>query len=99
MFSSNLTVFANKLFLQIPSVLAQAADGNPMASLWRHLLAAMVFAIVGIAVLGACFWIMKKLTPFSVTKEIEQDQNVALAVLMGSVIIGMAMIISAAILG
>ena len=34
----------------------------------------------------------------SVTKEIEQDQNVALAIIIGSVIIGMSIIIAAAIL-
>ena len=91
-------MFSNQLFQLLPSVLAQTAE-NPMTGLWRHLLAVVVFSLVGIAVLGACFWVMERLTPFSVTKEIEQDQNVALAIVMGSVIIGMALIIAAAILG
>ncbi len=93
-------MFSFNAFLRIPYMLAQVANAeNPIAGLWRHLLAVIVFSLVGIAVLVACFWIMKKLTPFSVVKEIEQDQNVALAVVMGSVIIGMALIIAASILG
>lgn len=92
-------MFSINSFLRIPCVLAQAAADNPMVGIWRHLLAVVVFSLVGIAVLSACFWMMKRLTPFSVVKEIEQDQNVALAIVMGSVIIGMALIIAASILG
>jgi putative membrane protein len=36
--------------------------------------------------------------PFSLRKEIEEDQNTALAIIIGSVIIGMSIIIAAAIL-
>jgi len=67
------------------------------AKLSEHLLAVVIYSVVGVLVLGSCFWIMKRLMPFSVTKEIEEDQNIALAVLMGSVIIGMSIIIAAAI--
>ena len=48
---------------------------------------------------GLAFFIMGKATPFSLRKEIEEDQNVALAVVIASVIIGIAMIIVAAITG
>ncbi len=79
--------------------LTQAVEGvNPM-KLWEHLLAAIIFSLIGIAVLGVCFKLMSKLSPFSLKKEIEEDQNVALAVIMGAVIIGMSIIIAAAILG
>ena len=71
---------------------------NPM-KLWEHLLAAVIFSLIGIAVLGICFKLMSKLSPFSIKKEIEEDQNVALAVIMGAVVIGMSIIIAAAILG
>ena len=74
------------------------AEVNP-AKLWEHLLAAVVFSLVGVAVLGVCFFLMNKFSPFSIKKEIEEDQNVALAVIMGAVIIGMSIIIAAAILG
>jgi uncharacterized membrane protein YjfL (UPF0719 family) len=37
--------------------------------------------------------------PFSVKKEIEEDHNTSLAIIIGAVIIGVAMIIAAAIHG
>jgi uncharacterized membrane protein YjfL (UPF0719 family) len=58
-----------------------------------------VFAGIGIVVFGIAFWIMTKFAPFSVKKEIEDDQNVALAVIMAGVIIGVSLIISSAISG
>lgn len=78
-------------------LLAQAGGG--IALLGSHLLAAIAFSVVGIVVLGGCFWLIKRLMPFSVTKEIEEDQNVALAIIIASVILGLSIIIAAAILG
>ncbi len=58
---------------------------------------AAVFAAIGLAVFGIAFWLMTKLAPFSVRKEIEEDQNTALAVIMAGVLIGVALIIAAAV--
>ena len=58
-----------------------------------------VFAGIGLAVFGIAFWLMTKLAPFSVKKEIEDDQNIALAVIMAGVLIGISLIIAAAISG
>jgi uncharacterized membrane protein YjfL (UPF0719 family) len=58
-----------------------------------------VFAGIGLAVFGLAFWAMTKLAPFSVKKEIEEDQNTALAIIMAGVIIGVSLIISSAIAG
>lgn len=58
-----------------------------------------VFAGIGLAVFGIAFWVMTKLAPFSVKKEIEEDQNTALAIIMAGVIIGVSLIISSAISG
>lgn len=59
----------------------------------------IVYSAIGFAVFGAAFFIMTKISPISVAKEIEEDQNVALAVLMGSIFISLAIIIQAAIRG
>src|SRR6266571_1069747 len=56
-----------------------------------------VFAGIGLAVFAIAFWIMTKIAPFSVKKEIEEDQNVALAVIMAGVLIGISLIIASAI--
>jgi putative membrane protein len=58
-----------------------------------------VFAGIGIVVFAIAFWIMNKLAPFPIKKEIEEDQNVALAVIMAGVIIGVSLIIAAAVSG
>lgn len=78
---------------------APVFEGVLQGRLWVHLLAAVIFSLVGVAVLALCFKLMNKLSPFSLKKEIEEDQNVALAIIMGAVIIGMSIIIAAAIMG
>jgi putative membrane protein len=67
--------------------------------LGEALVSSAAFAVLGIVVFSVTFWIITKLAPFSIIKEIEHDQNTALAVLVASVIIGIAMIVSAAIIG
>jgi uncharacterized membrane protein YjfL (UPF0719 family) len=52
-----------------------------------------------LVVFGVAFFVVVKASPFSVRKEIEEDQNIALAVIIGAMIIGIALIISAAIQG
>jgi len=43
--------------------------------------------------------VIEKVAPFSVRRELEEDQNIALAIVIGSVILGSALIIAAAING
>ena len=59
----------------------------------------VIFVLIGLVVFGIAFFIVVKVTPFSVKKEIEDDQNTALAIIIGAIIIGVALIISAAIQG
>ena len=56
------------------------------------------YTVLGVALMGLCWWVINKMTPFSVVQEIEEDQNVALSVLIGSVFIALAIIIAAVIL-
>ena len=64
-------------------------------TLLRQLLETVVFSFVGMAMCVVFFFIVVHISPFSIRKEIEQDQNVALGVIIGAAIIGIAMIISA----
>jgi putative membrane protein len=59
----------------------------------------VIFVLIGLIVFGIAFFIVVKVAPFSVKKEIEEDQNTSLAIIIGSIIIGVALIISAAIQG
>ena len=65
----------------------------------RPLLATVIYSMLGILIFAFGFFLMNKLAPFSLRKEIEDDQNTALAVVMGSVILGLAIVIAAAIHG
>ena len=65
----------------------------------NELLEVLVFSGIGVLVFAVAFFVMVKIAPFSVQKEIEEDQNTSLGIVMGSVIIGLAMIISAVIGG
>ena len=62
-------------------------------------LAAIIFSTIGIVFFAIAFFLIAKLSPFSVRKEIEEDQNTALGILIGSIIIGIALIVSAAMHG
>ena len=63
----------------------------------HHLLLTLIYSAVGLSFFGLAFFIMTKVTPFSIKKEIEEDQNTSLGIIIGSVIIGLSLIISAAI--
>ena len=71
----------------------------PMDQLANLVVTTLVFALVGIVLFALAFLIIVKIAPFSTRKEIEEDQNVALAILIGSVIIGIAMIVASAVHG
>ena len=58
-----------------------------------------IFTAFGLLIFAIAYIIILKATPFSVRKEIEEDQNVALAVVIGAIIIGISIIIAAAIQG
>jgi len=62
-----------------------------------YLLNAIVYAVLGIAIFSLSFVIFDKMTPYHLWKEIVEDKNVALAVLIGAMSIGMCIIIAAAV--
>ncbi len=64
----------------------------------QELVHTFIYSGVGLIVFTAFFLVIVKVSPFPVIKEIEEDQNVALAVLMGAVVIGLSIIIAAAII-
>lgn len=59
----------------------------------------LIYTLFGVVVFGLAFWAMVKIAPFSIMKEIEADHNVAVAVLMAAVILGLSIIIAAALHG
>lgn len=66
-------------------------------SLQANILAAVVFAALGIVVFVLSFVVVDKLTPYDLWKEILEEHNTALAVLIGLASLGISIIIAAAI--
>ena len=65
--------------------------------LGHQVIATVVFAAVGLVLFGLCFVVLGKVVKFPIRKEIEEDQNVAVAILIGSAMIAFALIVSAAV--
>ena len=78
---------------------ATYAFAIPIEGLLPVLIITVVFVLLGLLVFALAFVIIVKVAPFSVRKELAEDQNVALAIVIGSVIIGSAIIVAAAIHG
>ncbi len=63
------------------------------------LLETLLYTGLGALVFALVFFAVVKLSPFSVRKEIEEDQNIALGLVIASLNIGFAIIIAAVIGG
>jgi putative membrane protein len=68
-----------------------------LSVLGMSLVSVLVYSVFGVVIFGVAFLVMVKVAPFSVVKEIEEDQNTSLAILFGSVFIGLSIIIASAI--
>jgi len=68
-----------------------------MAEDIRLLINAFIFAMLGIIIFGIGFVVLDKMTPYDLWKEIVEGKNVALAVLIGAISLGMCVIIAAAV--
>lgn len=93
----------DRLLTGFVPVFAQMTEVVPRETLWTifgmHVISAVAFAAIGLAVFGGALWLFVRLAPFSVRKEIEEDHNVALAIIMAAMLIGISTIIAAAIQG
>lgn len=62
-------------------------------------LSTVLYTLFGLIIFALAFFAIVKISPFSIRKELEADQNVAVAILIASVILGLAIIIAAALHG
>ena len=63
----------------------------------QNLVSSLVFSGVGLLVFVAGFFVIRLILPYDIHKEIEQDHNTALGIVIGAFILGLAIIIAAAI--
>ena len=59
--------------------------------------ATLVWVFLGLALFAMSFWAVTHMVPFSVRKEIEEDQNIALGFIIAAMFLGIAYIIGSAI--
>ena len=60
---------------------------------------AVVFAFLGVIIFGVSFFVIDLLTPYQLWKEIVEEKNSALAIVVGAMSLGICLIIAAAIHG
>jgi len=92
-------VLSSPLFAAEGDPAVPAEQANLFSNIVPNLVLAIVFTLVGMLLFGLCIWLIVKIAPFSVQKEIEEDQNTSLGIIMGSLILGIALILAAAIHG
>ena len=61
------------------------------------ILTALIFVFIGLIFFAFAYFVLSRMFP--IRKEIEEDQNTALGIVIGSIMIGIAIIIAAAIHG
>ncbi len=71
----------------------------PVNQLVDLIITTLAFTLLGLILFALAFWIIVKVSPFSIRKELEIDQNTALGIVIGSVIISIALIVAAAVHG
>jgi putative membrane protein len=64
---------------------------------WAPMVAALVYSVIGLAIFGVAFVLVDRLTPYHLWKEIIDEHNTALAIIVGAMAIGISIIISSAI--
>ncbi len=58
---------------------------------------AIIYAVTGVIIFCLTFAIIDKLTPYDLWKDVCEDKNVALGIMVGAAILGICIIIAAAI--
>lgn len=62
-----------------------------------YLINAIIYSVLGIVIFSLAFVVIDRLTPYDLWKEICENRNVALAVMVGAMSLGISIIIAAAV--
>ena len=66
-------------------------------SLGHTILDATIFGVVGIALLIIGYYIWELVTPYNLRRELQDNKNLAVAVVAAAFIVGMAIVVAAAL--
>jgi putative membrane protein len=64
---------------------------------WAPMVAALVYAAIGLVVFAVAFVLVDRLTPYNLWRELIDEKNSALAIVVGAVAIGISIIVASAI--
>ncbi|WP_287877029.1 DUF350 domain-containing protein [Acidovorax sp.] len=62
-------------------------------------LGSILYALIGVVIFWLCFWLIDKITPADLWREIVEKQNQALALVVAAMCLGISIIVAAAIHG
>ena len=85
----------------VPAALLQVVPPQvPMqpAPLWRLMLDAALFGLSGIVLLIIGYYLWELITPYNLRREIHENRNVAVAIVVAAFIFGMAIVIAASLI-
>jgi uncharacterized membrane protein YjfL (UPF0719 family) len=68
------------------------------APLWRLVLDAALFGLSGIVLLIIGYYLWELITPYNLRREIHENRNTAVAIVVAAFIIGMAIVIAASLI-
>jgi putative membrane protein len=82
----------------VPAAAGPVLQALPQAPLWRLMLDAALFGLAGIVLLIIGYYLWELITPYNLRREIHENRNVAVAIVVAAFIIGMAIVIAAALI-
>jgi putative membrane protein len=65
----------------------------------QYLINSLVYSILGVAVFWIAFIVIDKLTPYDLWRELVEERNTALAIVIAAMCLGVAIIVASAIHG
>ncbi|WP_130733419.1 DUF350 domain-containing protein [Flavobacterium sp. J27] len=70
-----------------------------MEEFFKPVVASIIYSLLGFVILLLCYFIIEKITPEKSWKEIVENKNTALAIVLAAFILGISFIIGMAIHG
>lgn len=100
-----ITLVLCSIFIIVSAIYAQQTDTSTQKQVvparvgirWLVVVESGIYAIMGIILSMLAYKLYDLLTPFSLNEELSEDQNIAVGILIGSIFIGIAIIIAASI--
>jgi len=62
-----------------------------------HIVSTVVYSFLGLLLFISALFIIEKITHFSISKKVVEEANIAVSIVVGSIVIAMGIIVSSAI--